>query len=164
MTQVRRRRTRAAKRLSADGRRLWIRRLSRCRGADRSSDRCRSGARTSCRGGRRLRLSRTASRMRRLMRLRSTALPAVRTATAMPRRAPCLSLLLAVTAKNPLPVHARSSRFSKPLLRSSGNFAVTTVPAFVERISNLPPRCRIRSAIPRNPSPLQPSSVIPNFS
>ena len=43
------------------------------------------------------------SRTIRRMRLRSTALPAVRTATAMPRRAPCLSLLLAVTAKNPSP-------------------------------------------------------------
>ena len=47
--------------------------------------------------------SRNDSRMMRRMRLRSTALPAVRTATAMPRRAPCLSLLLAVTAKNPSP-------------------------------------------------------------
>src|SRR5579883_1561618 len=47
--------------------------------------------------------SRNDSRMMRRMRLRSTALPAVRTATAMPSRAPYLSLLLAVTAKNPLP-------------------------------------------------------------
>src|SRR6185437_14349260 len=47
--------------------------------------------------------SRNDSRTMRRMRLRSTALPAVRTATAMPRRAPCLSLLVAVTAKNPLP-------------------------------------------------------------
>src|SRR5579883_693743 len=54
-------------------------------------------------GGRVCWCSRNDSRMIRRMRLRSTALPAVRTATAMPSRAPCLSLLLAVTAKNPLP-------------------------------------------------------------
>src|SRR6185437_12253413 len=47
--------------------------------------------------------NRNDSRMTRRMRLRSTALPAVRTATAMPSRAPCLSLLVTVTAKNPLP-------------------------------------------------------------
>ncbi len=47
--------------------------------------------------------NRNDSRMIRRMRFRSTAFPAVRTATAMPRRAPLLSLLLAVTAKNPLP-------------------------------------------------------------
>jgi len=39
---------------------------------------------------------------------------------------------------------------------TTGKPAVTTVPLFEEEISSSPPSCRMRSFIPRNPTPMEP--------